>query len=552
MADKLLLLAPELLLFAGAMLVAVMGLSRERRIREMLPLITAIILGAGAVTVLLTHSQDLARDSLAAMVLPAGVAPFVKIVVCLIGIVLVMLGAGTVDRKMESDVAAGRIAFDPLRASRGEYHAFFLLSLIGVMLCTHATDLIWLFVALELTSLPTYIMVAISRPSRRAQEASMKYFFLGALSAAIFLYGFALLYGATGTVKLIEMRDAIVGLRASGLPGSDLGDALGAMGSLGAVMVILGIGFKIAAAPMHFYAADVYEGAASAVTAFLGFVPKTAGMIALMGLLATFGWDPAIDASSPVGHVLWMLAVLTMTLGNIGALLQKSVKRTLAYSSIAHSGYLLIGLLAGPGLGYAAVLFYLLSYGLMNTGAFAVLAGLERQGREIESMDEIAGLSKKHPAMAWALALCCGSLLGFPPLLGFIGKLLLFIAGVQAGMVPLVVIAGLNSAISGWYYLQLIGLPILKGTTSRSEVVVASPSPWPRVAALGTGVAVAVLPLFAQPLIARTELAAGVRGAEAVVADEEAAASALPAEADAARIAEGSDEPVDPPAPVSG
>ena len=447
MADKLWLLAPELLLFAGAMLLAVMGLSRERRIRDLLPLMTIGILVAGAVTVLLTHSQQAARDSLAAMVLPAGVAPYVKILVCLIGIILVMLGAGTVDRKMEADVAAGRVAFDPLRASRGEYHAFFLLSLIGVMLCTHATDLIWLFVALELTSLPTYIMVAISRPSRVAQEASMKYFFLGALSAAIFLYGFALLYGATGTVNLVEMRTVVGDMRDAALPGAHIGDVLGAMGSLGAIMVILGIGFKIAAAPMHFYAADVYEGAASAVTAFLGFVPKTAGMIALMGLLATLDWDPAVDAASPIGHVLWMLAVLTMTLGNIGALLQKSVKRTLAYSSIAHSGYMLIGLLAGPGLGYAAVLFYLLSYGLMNTGAFAVLAGLERQGREIESMDEIAGLRQKHPAMAWAMALCCGSLLGFPPLLGFIGKLLLFIAGVQAGMLPLVLMPGSGSEL---------------------------------------------------------------------------------------------------------
>ena len=531
MAEKLWLLAPELVLFAGAMIVAVMGLSHDRRLRDLLPLVTAVVLGLGAVTVALTHGNDVARGSLESLVLPAGLAPWVKVVVCLVGIVLVMLGAGTVDRKLEADVAAGRVPFDPLRASRGEYHAFFLLSIIGVLLCTHATDFIWLFVALELTSLPTYIMVAISRPSRVAQEASMKYFFLGTLAAAVFLYGFALLYGATGTVNLTEMRSVIDGMRAAAGPEAGLGEALGVMGSLGAVMVILGIGYKIAAAPMHFYAADVYEGAASAVTAFLGFVPKTAGMIALMSLLTAMGWDPATDAASPVGHVLWMLAVLTMTLGNIGALLQKSVKRTLAYSSIAHSGYMLIGLLAGPGLGYTAVLFYLLSYGLMNTGAFAVLAGLERQGREIESMDEIAGLRHRHPAMAWAMALCCGSLLGFPPLLGFIGKLLLFVAGVEAGMVPLVVIAGLNSAISGWYYLQLVGLPILKGTTPRSELVEASANPWPRMAALGTGIAVAVLPLFVQPIVSGAESAVGRGPASGGAADAAAATVVEPARA---------------------
>jgi len=532
MAEKLWLLAPELLLFAGAVIVAVMGLSPRRSLRDLLPLATAGFLAAGAVTVLLTHSQEAARDSLASLVLPAGVAPYVKVVICLVGIVLVMLGAGTVDRKLEADVAAGRVAFDPLRASRGEYYAFFLLSLIGVMLCTHATDLIWLFVALELTSLPTYIMVAISRPSRVAQEASMKYFFLGALAAAVFLYGFALLYGATGTVVLSEMKAAL-----------PLGtESLGALGELGAVMVILGLGFKIAAAPMHFYAADVYEGASSAVTAFLGFVPKTAGMIALMGILSAMNWEG--PDGGPVGHVLWMLAVLTMTLGNVGALLQSSVKRTLAYSSIAHSGYMLIGLLAGPGLGYAAVLFYLLAYGIMNTGAFAVLAGLERQGREIESMDEIAGLRQKHPAMAWSMALCCGSLLGFPPLLGFVGKLLLFVAGVQADMIVLVIIAGVNSAISGWYYLQLVGLPILKGTTPRSEAVEATPSPWPRFAALATGVAVAIVPIFVQPLVARTEAAVGaVRAGEPATPVEEASAGAAAPDA-AARPADVEDPAV--------
>jgi NADH-quinone oxidoreductase subunit N len=435
-------------------------------------------------------------------------------IVCLVGIVLAMVSAGSIDRRMEHDVDTGRVSFDPLRASRGEFYAFFLLSLIGVMLVCNSNDLIWLFLALELTSLPTYIMVAVSRSSRRAQEASVKYFFLGAMAAAMFLYGFALLYGSTGTIVLTEMRDAFAEQHAAG--------GINLLGVVGMLLAILGIAFKIAAAPMHFYAADVYEGAASPVTAFLGFVPKTAGMVALVVLLSTMGWaDPLGGGASglpqPVLTMLWMVAVLTMTLGNIGALLQRSVKRMLAYSSIAHSGYMLIGIIAGPGLGVNAVLFYLFVYGLMNTGAFAVLAGLERQGQEIEATDDLAGLRQRHPAMAWSMALCAGSLLGFPPLLGFIGKLYLFIAGVEAGQIWLVVIAGINSAISAAYYLFLVGLPILAAPSARSETVERSPTVWPRVAALLAALAMVILPIFSQGILDATARATDQLPAESDV-----------------------------------
>ncbi len=496
MAEKLIFLIPEMILFLGAVSVAVIGLSPSKKLREALPAMTAVFLAAAGITVPFIYTAERVAGAEGIFLMP-GIGSYVKIIVCVVGIVLTMLSAGMVDRRLESDVSAGRMRFDPIRASRGEYHAFFLLSLIGVMLTVSATDLIWLFVALELTSLPTYIMVAISRPARRAQEASMKYFFLGALSSAVFLYGFALIYGETGTLVLTEIAEVFGGQKHA------TGGSIGAIGTVGMILAILGISYKIAAAPMHFYAADVYEGAASPVTAFLGFVPKTAGMIALILLLGTVGWGDELNPGlpQPILTMLWMMAVLTMTLGNIGALLQRSVKRMLAYSSIAHSGYLMIGLIAGTSSGIDAILFYLLAYGLMNTGAFAVLSGLERKGQEIESLDDLAGLRERHPAMAWAMALCAGSLLGFPPLLGFIGKLYLFIAGVQSGQIALVVIAGLNSAISAWYYLRLIGMPILSGPTARSETVERSPFVWPRVAALGTAIAVVVLPIFAQRLM---------------------------------------------------
>lgn len=333
----------------------------------------------------------------------------------------------------------------------------------------------------------------------------MKYFFLGAMAAAMFLYGFALLYGSTGTIVLTELAAALSRQAAAG--------GLNAMAVIGMILAILGISFKIAAAPMHFYAADVYEGAASPVTAFLAFVPKTAGFLALLLLLKTVGWNghyaSGVDGlPAPIVTVLWMLAVLTMTLGNVGALLQRSAKRLLAYSSIAHSGYMLIGLIAGPDHhGLEAVLFYLLAYGVMNTAAFAVLTGLERKGEEIQSLDELAGLRQKHPLMAAVLAVSALSLIGIPPLIGFIGKLYLFIAGVDAGQIMLVVIAGLNSAISAFYYLLLIGLPVMGKRTPQSETVVRRPAPWARLAGVVTALAILLLPLAASRLIKASESA---------------------------------------------
>jgi NADH-quinone oxidoreductase subunit N len=490
MIAKLWFVIPEIWLFIGAVIVGLAGLSRSKAVRDSLPLVTCVFLiTAGIMTPWIydgQRGQSLIGE--ANLLMPA-LGKYVKVVVCVVGVFLAMTTVGLIDRSYESTVESGRRPFDPIRANRGEFYAFFLLSLIGVMLVCNANDLIWLFLALELTSLPTYIMVAMSRGSKKAQEAAVKYFFLGALSAAIFLYGFALLYGATGTIVLTEMQRAFA---AQG--------GLGAMGTVGMLLALLGIGYKIAAAPMHFYAADVYEGAASPVTAFLGFVPKTAGMLAFILIVGTVGWgdnDPTRGLPQPILTMLWMMAVLTMTLGNVGALLQSSVKRMLAYSSIAHSGYMLIGIIAGPRLGGVnAVLFYMLVYGLMNTAAFAVLCGLERRGQEIESMDDLAGLRHRHPMMAAVMAIAAGSLLGVPPLLGFFGKLFLLTAGVRAGHVALVVIALINSAVSAAYYLRLVGLPILFKPTVQSETITRGPTMWPRLAGILGSLAVLVLPIF--------------------------------------------------------
>ncbi len=498
MADKIWFLIPELILLAGVVVVSVLGLSPRKMLRDCLPAVTiAFLLIACVVTPFLYDSDHVSRFH---SVMPM-LGKYVNMMVCIVGILLALTSAGLIDRRQEASVQSGRAVFDALRANRGEYYAFFLLSLIGVMLCAHANDLIWLFLALELTSLPTYVMVAMSRPSRLAQEAAVKYFFLGAMASAMFLYGFALLYGSTGTIVLTEMQ-AVFTQQADSEAG------INTLGIVGMLLALLGIFYKIAAAPMHFYAADVYEGAAAPVTAFLAFVPKTAGMLAIIMLLSTMGWfSPSGNLPQPILTMLWMVAVLTMTLGNIGALLQRSVKRMLAYSSIAHSGYMLIGIIAGPAAGgtgidgLGAVLFYLLAYGIMNTAAFSVLAGLERNGQEIESLEELAGMRMRHGLMAAVIAISAGSLLGFPPLLGFVGKLYLFIAGVNAGQIALVVIAGLNSAISAWYYLSIVRQSIMAQPGPQSEVVVRGEAIWPRCAAFLAALAVIIVPIFSWGLM---------------------------------------------------
>jgi NADH-quinone oxidoreductase subunit N len=349
-------------------------------------------------------------------------------------------------------------------------------------------------------------MVAIGRTDRRAQEAAMKYFFLGAMAAAIFLFGFALLYGATGTMSLVGMKDVLAARMAE--TGS-----IGILATLGLLLSIFGIAFKLAAAPLHMYAADVYEGAAAPVTAFLGFVPKAGGVVALLLLLSITGWmDDGGALPEPILIALWIMAVLTMTLGNIGALLQTRVKRMLAYSSISHSGYILIGIIAGPGAGFTAVLVYLLGYGLSNTATFAVLASLKRGGAEVETLDDLSGLRERHPAMAWAMAISAGSLLGFPPLLGFWGKLLLFMAGIASGHLVLVVIAAVNSAISAWYYLRLVALPLTGSSTASGRGVERGDWNGPRVAAILACAAVIVVPVFLNDILGEAE--EGVRATD--------------------------------------
>jgi NADH-quinone oxidoreductase subunit N len=470
MVDRLWFLIPELILLTGAVVCAIAGLSNMAIIRRRVGFIACAFLAVACLTVPFVYNTDHLVESNA---LFPSLGKYVKFFASLIGILLVMTSGGLLDRKYEHAIAKGKDTFNTLRSSAGEFHALLLLSITGLMLICEANDLIWLFLALELVSLPTYVMVAMSRWSRVCQEAAMKYFFLGAISAALMLYGFALMYGATGTFVLSDMADIFLDQRITG--------GITTFGQIGLLLAIVGLCYKIAAAPMHLYAPDVYQGAASAVTAFLAFIPKAAGMVAIILLVSLVGWSNGLPATLEMS--LWVIAVLTMLLGNIGALIQTSAKRMLGYSSIAHSGYMLIGVIAGPPLGLVAVLVYIVIYGFTNTSAFATFASLSRKGESIDSLEDISGLYRRSPSSATTLAISCGSLLGIPPLFGFWGKLLLFAAGISSGQLFLVLIAAISSAISAWYYLRLIGLSVLSSTTSRSESVSVSLR-WPLIAAV--------------------------------------------------------------------
>jgi NADH-quinone oxidoreductase subunit N len=492
MTEKLAILWPEIFLFIATCLVMITGQWPSRAIRQFTPWICAVALFAAF---------------FAAMVSPAtqgmfpAIVPYAKMLIAGVGMLILLLLSGTVDRQLETEVDAGK-PFSSIRSNRGEFYAFFMFSLTGLMLTASADDLIWLFLALELTSLPTYIMVAISTEKKKSLEAAVKYFFLGALGAAIFLYGFALIYGATGSTNLSEIATVFAT------------DGISSLGMIGLLIALIGVSFKIAAVPMHFYTPDVYQGAASPVAAMLAFVPKTAGFLALMFILGTVGWN---DGTAGSGHLpvaieatLWIMAALTMTVGNVLALLQTSIKRLLAYSSIAHSGYMLVGLIAGPGIiggpfyqnGLAAVLFYLLTYGIMTVGVFAVLASLEhRNGDEADNMDDIRGLCKSHPVLGWTLVICTFSMLGFPPLIGFLGKVGLFTSGIAAGQYALIVILGINSAIAACYYLRIIAAAYIDDPGKISSPVTLAPFPMRRVTGVLSAFSVLFLLVFAQPLV---------------------------------------------------
>ncbi|MGH7311333.1 MAG: NADH-quinone oxidoreductase subunit N, partial [Candidatus Rokuibacteriota bacterium] len=318
----------------------------------------------------------------------------------------------------------------------GEYYALLLFATSGMLLLASANDLIVVFLALELMSLSLYVLAGLFKQRRDAGEASMKYFLLGVFASAFLLYGIALLYGAAGSTNFDRVAAA---------PRTPLV-------LIGLGLLLVGFGFKISSVPFHMWAPDVYQGAPTSVTAFIATGSKAAVFAALIRLVVAGLRTVQADATP----VLWALAALTMTVGNVVAIAQSNLKRMLAYSSIAHVGYMLLGVVAAGPAGASAVLFYLLAYTFTTAGTFGVIALCQRAGEEAVEVRDYAGLGRRHPLLALALSLFLLSLVGIPPLAGFVGKVYLFGAAVRAGFIWLAVIAVLNSALAAYYYLRVI------------------------------------------------------------------------------------------------
>jgi len=468
--DKLHGLYPEMLLFLATCTVLVIGLSRSMKLRRMAGPICSLALVAAGVLAYTTGPAAVSESAV------RNLAMYGKVITAVVGLLLSLLLLGVVDRDYEDQVATGRAPFDAARTIRAEFWAFFLFSITGLMLCAGSENLIWLFLALELTSLPTYVMVTVSTPRERSMESGVKYFFLGALGAAVFLFGFAFIYGGTGTTDFRQIAESLRAQSAS--PGG-----INPVAMTGLILSVLGLCFKIAAVPMHGYVADVYQGAHASVSAMLAFVPKAAGFFALILLMGCAGWgaDGTGMLPSPLSELIAVIAVLTMTVGNVLALLQTSIKRMLAYSSIAHSGYMLVGLVAGPGgtgesitrSGIAATLFYLLVYGITSVGTFAVPAALERRAPdghldEPDAIEDLRGLRNSHPTLAWVLALSALGLMGFPPLVGFFAKLPLFTSAWSSHNTVLLLVLAVNSAIGAVYYLRLVNVALISSADAPS------------------------------------------------------------------------------------
>jgi len=324
----------------------------------------------------------------------------------------------------------------------GEYYALLLFATGGMMVMASGRDLLLLFIGLEILSICSYILCGMLQQDKRSNESALKYFLLGAFATGFLLYGVMLLYGATGSVHLSDIRAALEEPSVYG--NTFIWFGLG--------FVLVGFGFKIALVPFHMWTPDVYEGAPTAVTAFLSTGPKAAGFAALARVLTEGLW-----ATRPEwGTVLWVLAAITMTVGNVLALQQDNIKRMLAYSSIAHAGYILVALVVGGANGLGGVVFYSLAYTLMNTGAFAILILASARGRERVTFDDYKGFGYLDPGLALAMFIFMLSLAGIPLTAGFAGKFQIFKAAIDQGYIWLTVIGMLNSVVSIYYYLRLV------------------------------------------------------------------------------------------------
>ena len=425
-ATTLPIMAPasaEIFLAIAGLALLMVGVFKGEGSLKMLSWATIAALVVAAVLVVVKGGEALAFQGL---FVTDSFAQYAKILILLGSAFSIVLSLGYLERE---------------QAGRFEYPVLILFATLGMMLMVSAKDLIMLYMGLELQSLALYVVASIRRDTLKSTEAGLKYFVLGALSSGLLLYGCSMIYGFTGTTSF-EILATVLGT----------GEAPSTGLVVGLVFLVCGLAFKVSAVPFHMWTPDVYEGAPTPVTALFAVAPKVAAIALFLRVMI----DPFGDLLASWQQVVVFVSLASMVVGALAAIMQTNIKRLMAYSSIGHMGYALVGLAAGTEAGVTGVMIYMATYIFMNIGTFAVILGMRRDGRLVENLSDLAGLSRTHPMMALALMIFMFSMAGIPPLAGFFGKWYVFMAAVNAGLYGLAVVGVLASVIGAFYYLRIV------------------------------------------------------------------------------------------------
>ena len=419
---------PEIFLAAAAMALLLYGVFRGNKSTGTVSWLSVLVLAATAIGVIAFTPVGTTTTIFAGMFVTDAFGVFAKLLVLAGSVLAIIMAKGFNKREA---------------VERFEFPILILLATLGMMMMISANDLLSLYLGLELQSLSLYVIAAFRRDSVRSSEAGLKYFVLGALSSGMLLYGASMVYGFLGTTSFVEIAKIFAG---SNAPAPSVGLIVGI------VFVSAGLAFKIAAFPFHMWTPDVYEGAPTPVTAFFAAAPKLAAVaLFLRVLIGPFG-----DLTDTWRQIIWFLAMGSMLLGGFAAIAQSNIKRLLAYSSIGHIGYALVGLAAGTADGYRGVLIYMTIYLVMVIGTFCVVLCMRADGRMTENIEDLRGLSRSNPMMALVLAIMMFSMAGIPPLAGFFGKLYVFLAAIEAELYTLAIVGVLTSVVAAYYYMRIV------------------------------------------------------------------------------------------------
>jgi NADH-quinone oxidoreductase subunit N len=438
-------LLPQIIVLTTGLVILLLDLfltSRSRYLNEVIGIIGLLL--AFVITVLQTGEPRLIFMNMAVV---DNLGVFFNAIFLLIAFLMFLMSASYVRRE---------------GLSSGDYYALILFATTGFMFVAAAADLVMVFLAIEILSIASYILAGLHHQEQRSQEAAFKYFILGAFSSAIFLYGIATIYGTQGSTNLLQVAQTLSQTSPSALTLVGLG------------MLIVGLGFKAAVVPFHMWAPDVYDGAPTAVTAFMTAGPKAAAFAAFLRVFFQGFATPAL--AHHWVPIFAVLAAFTMILGNFVAITQQSLKRMLAYSSIAHAGYALVALVTLDALGVASILYYLVAYTLMSLGAFTVLTAVAPRGEHHYAFSDYAGLGSTHPFLAAVMTLFMFALAGFPPTAGFAGKFYIFGAAVQSGHVALALIGLLTSVVSIVYYARVVMMMYMREPSGTRSITQLSPT----------------------------------------------------------------------------